>query len=211
VAVAEGIEGGDLDWFFEPWIYHEGEPSYEYGWTWTGPPYILHLSIAQVQSLAYPTYTMPIDVEVTTTSGVEEHVVWNSERAQSYDIPVGAQPTEIRLDRWTWILGDFAESATGVPSQPPAAAFLAQNAPNPFNPETQIRFSLSRPGRCALRVFDAQGRMLRVLQAGPQAAGEQRVSWDGRDDEGRELPSGIYLYQLDGPDGVQQRKMTLLR
>jgi len=211
VAAAEAVYGGDLDWFFEPWLYHEGRPYYEYAWSHDGGfPTTLHLTIHQSQSQDYPTYTMPIDVEVTTTAGTETHVVWDSERVQSFDILVGAEPTGITLDRWDWILADFGELPTGAPDRP-AAVFLAQNLPNPFNPRTDIRFGVSKAGRVALRVFDARGRMLRTLLSERVEAGERVVTWDGRDDHGHDLPSGVYFYRLVGPDGVAERKLTLLR
>jgi aminopeptidase N len=211
VAIAENLSGGDLDWFFEPWIYHEGRPYYHWGWTYSGPPYTLRLSIAQVQSPDYPTYTMPIDVEVTTVSGTQNFVVWDSLRYQSFDLALLSEPTGVTLDPEVWILGDFEEVETSVPAEKAGPAFLAQNTPNPFNPATQIRFGSSRSGRVSLRVFDLQGRMLRTLLAGHVEAGEHIVRWNGKNDAGEALASGVYLYRLVGPDGVRERKMTLLR
>ena len=214
VAAAEAVYGGDMEWFFEPWLYHEGRPQYEFAWSANAsPPYTLHLSVFQTQSLAYPTYSMPMQVEVTTTAGVEEHVIFDTERGQSFDIAVGAEPTLVRLDRWDWILADKTEVQTGLPGgHAGGAAFaLEQNSPNPFNPKTAIRFSVAQPGRVALRVFDERGRMLRTLLNDRVAAGAHSVNWDGRDDLGNSLPSGIYLYRLVAPDGVEQRKMSLIR
>jgi len=90
-------------------------------------------------------------------------------------------------------------------------AALRQNAPNPFNPSTTITFSLAEGGAAELRVFDVRGRNLRVLAAGDLPAGEHSVTWDGRDDDGRPVPSGIYFYKLrcGGFEGLQ--RMVLLR
>jgi len=211
VAAAEAIYGSDLGWFFEPWIYHEGRPYYQFAWTSNDSwPYTVHLTILQLQSQAYPTYTMPIDVEVTTLAGVENHVVWDSLRVQTFDIPVEDEPSIVRLDRWRWILADFDDAPTSAPAGAAAGAFLAQNSPNPFNPSTRIRFGVTQPGRVSLRVFDLRGRMLRSLLSERVDAGEHAVDWDGRDDRGRPLPSGTYFCRLVGPDGVQERKMTLV-
>jgi flagellar hook assembly protein FlgD len=91
------------------------------------------------------------------------------------------------------------------------AAFLAQNRPNPFNPHTSIEFGLSRAGKVALRVFDVHGRMVRTLVRGHLPAGQHTVAWDGTSERGETVPSGLYFYRLVGPEGVTEKRMTLLR
>lgn len=68
--------------------------------------------------------------------------------------------------------------------------------PNPFNPSTRIDYALPQPGRVRLCLYDASGRLLRVLLDGKQEAGPQEVVWDGRDDGGSRLPSGTYFYEV---------------
>ena len=95
---------------------------------------------------------------------------------------------------------------------PPAAARLHQNAPNPFNPRTTIRYDLPvDAGRVRLRLYDAAGRLVRTLVDGPQGAGAQSVVWNGRDDGGRPVATGVYFCELVTPDRRFTRKMTLLR
>ena len=93
----------------------------------------------------------------------------------------------------------------------PEGSQLYPNAPNPFNSETVISWLLMRPGPAQLEVFAMTGQRLAVLQQGPQQAGLHRLHWDGRDDAGRPLASGIYLYRLVTDEGVSTRKLTLLR
>jgi len=101
---------------------------------------------------------------------------------------------------------------TGVPENPAALALrLEQNLPNPFNPKTTIRFSLPSAGDAKLFVFDANGRRVATLVDGPQMAGPQEVIWDGRDDSGQALASGMYFYRLQSTAGEQTRKMLLLK
>ena len=88
---------------------------------------------------------------------------------------------------------------------------LDQNYPNPFNPATVISFSLSRAGDVALDVFDILGRRVTTLADGHWEAGNHRIVWDGRDDEGREVASGIYFYRLHADSFVKTRKMLLLK
>ena len=93
----------------------------------------------------------------------------------------------------------------------PREAELQQNWPNPFNSETVISWFLARPGPARVEVFSLTGQRLAVLRQGPQQAGYHRLHWDGRDDEGRPLGSGVYLYRLVTSEGVLTGKLTLLR
>ena len=88
---------------------------------------------------------------------------------------------------------------------------LQQNVPNPFNSETVISWFLLRPGAAHVEVFALTGQRVAVLHQGPEKAGIHRVHWDGRDDQGRPLASGVYLYRLVTTESVQTRKLTLLR
>jgi hypothetical protein len=104
-------------------------------------------------------------------------------------------------------------STTSDVAPPPGARnALWQNVPNPFNPTTEVRFSLAREERATLAVYDVAGRRVRRLFEGRVAPGTvQRALWDGRDAQGRPLPSGIYLLRLDSPSWRESRKMVLLR
>ena len=106
----------------------------------------------------------------------------------------------------------LAPDLTGLPEEPAAFALrLEQNLPNPFNPQTSIRFSLPAAGPASLRIYDAVGRRVATLLDGPQTAGSQEVVWEGRDDAGNTLPTGMYFYRLHHADGEQTRKMLLLK
>ncbi len=94
---------------------------------------------------------------------------------------------------------------------PPLATHLLGNAPNPFNPQTAVAFSLARGGPVRIDVFDVRGRLVRRLVDGPLPAGPQSVAWDGRDDAGRDLASGTYVARLAADGVVQMDKMLLVR
>lgn len=89
---------------------------------------------------------------------------------------------------------------------PPLAGALAQNAPNPFNPQTEIAFRLDRGAHTVLRVYDARGRAVQTLVAGDLPAGDHVVRFDGRG-----LASGMYVYRLEVDGVAQARKMMLVR
>lgn len=104
-------------------------------------------------------------------------------------------------------------ATTGVDDQPatPQSFALMQNYPNPFNPTTQIRFVLPSSGKARLTIYDILGRRIRTLVDGARPAGEQQVTWDGRDEAGASVASGIYFYRLEASGLTQARKLTLLR
>ncbi|MFC1572076.1 C25 family cysteine peptidase [Candidatus Eisenbacteria bacterium] len=81
---------------------------------------------------------------------------------------------------------------------------------NPFRGSMHIRYDLARPGRVELGVFDLSGRQVRSLVNGDVAAGQQSISWNGKDDRGRELPAGVYMYVLNAADHRAARRMVKL-
>ncbi|MBN2169929.1 MAG: hypothetical protein JW819_01255 [Candidatus Krumholzibacteriota bacterium] len=93
----------------------------------------------------------------------------------------------------------------------PAAGFaLGANHPNPFNPTTRIPFRLAAAGAVDLAVYDVRGRHLRTLVAATLPAGEHAAAWDGRDEAGRALPAGVYLYRLRAQGRAAARRMVLI-
>ena len=88
----------------------------------------------------------------------------------------------------------------------PSTFTLEQNYPNPFNPTTNINYNLSSDGYVSLIVFNAAGQVVKVLHEGFQTKGSFKASFNGA-----ELPSGIYFYQLKTNNGLQARKMSLLK
>ena len=120
------------------------------------------------------------------------------------------------LNGWGWVVDNLQiqpnapTSATGDLA-PARTVLLAQNVPNPFNPTTTIRYQLPGTGKVGLRVYDVRGRLVRRLVDRVENAGDYSVQWDGRDDRGIAVASGAYLYRLETPAGMRQRRMTLIR
>ena len=93
-----------------------------------------------------------------------------------------------------------------------AVAFsLGQNFPNPFEKGTAIRFALPTAEDVNLKVFNVQGRLVRTLLEGHRGAGRHVVNWDGRDDTGNAVASGVYFYRLKAGSREAERRMTYLR
>lgn len=100
----------------------------------------------------------------------------------------------------------------GIAMVPSLRPLLDQNYPNPFAaPATSIPVQLREAADATIVIFDAQGRRVRELFSGRLEAGLHVMSWDGRDDQGFELPSGHYLYRLESGRTVVTRKLTLAR
>jgi len=111
---------------------------------------------------------------------------------------------------------DFAvtgpDDATGVDPLPmPLTDFLSQNHPNPFNPVTTIAFGIKETALVSLRIYDASGRLVRVLVNEVRDANRYQEVWDGRDVSGADSASGVYFYSLTAGSFKESRKMILLR
>jgi hypothetical protein len=111
--------------------------------------------------------------------------------------------------------GPFAvlapQYASGVDGRLPGAPLLAQNAPNPFNPRTTLRFELPQSGPVRLAVFDLAGRLVCTLVDDSLAQGSHEAVWDGRDASGRDVGSGSYLARLVFDGRVETVRMGLVR
>ena len=99
---------------------------------------------------------------------------------------------------------------TGVGATP-GLTELRANHPNPFNPTTTIEYSLALPGRVQIRVYDAAGHQVRTLVDRMEVGGNHQVDFDGRDDHGQALASGVYIYRLESGGVTKSRKMVLLK
>ena len=97
------------------------------------------------------------------------------------------------------------ESAT------PRTFSLGQNYPNPFNSGTVIRFELPEAGETKLTVYNLVGQVVASIVDGTRDAGAYTVRWDGRDEDGRSLATGVYIYRMQSGNDVETRKLLLLR
>jgi hypothetical protein len=106
---------------------------------------------------------------------------------------------------------EYAEAARqGLPLEPYRFA-LRPNYPNPFNPETRIAYTLEIKGRVSVVVFDGLGRKIRTLASDVQGAGGHEAVWNGLDDSGRPVPSGVYICRVRAGEFATSRKMALIR
>jgi len=88
---------------------------------------------------------------------------------------------------------------------------LEQNYPNPFNPETEIRFQIPEASHVVLKIYNMLGQEIRTLIDADYDLGSHRAHWDGKDDQGQAMVSGVYLYRLQAGSFVKAKKMSLMR
>jgi hypothetical protein len=93
----------------------------------------------------------------------------------------------------------------------PIIYFLQQNYPNPFNPETRIRYGIPEAGNVKLTLYSIDGQLVKQLDSGFKEAGYHQVIWDGRNDNGESVSSGVYLYRMDAEKFSDVRKMVFLK
>lgn len=110
-----------------------------------------------------------------------------------------------------WALEDLSSAVTGARPLASRELTLHPNHPNPFNPSTTIRFEIVSRGRASLRVYDVRGALVRTLFDDERDAGAGSAIWDGRDDGGDVVSSGVYFYRLDAGGESRTRKMVLLK
>jgi hypothetical protein len=110
-------------------------------------------------------------------------------------------------------ISDFG-TVTGVNDNPPSYPLsfnLEQNFPNPFNPETRIYFTVPTNSHVKIVIYNSLGQIVRRLVDENYSAGQQIVNWDGRNDFGQVVPSGIYFYRMKAGDYMALKKMMMLK
>jgi hypothetical protein len=115
-----------------------------------------------------------------------------------------------RIDYDPWILSDPFLRLAFI-GDLPIDYCLEPNFPNPFNPQTNISYSLANPGYTTINVFNVLGQKITTLISEYQEAGNYMIVWNGTSSNGEPVSSGIYFYQIKSGDFVESRKMSLLR
>ena len=147
-------------------------------------------------------------------------ITWNRAEVESVLILRGlfGEHVAFRVDAYSNLVGRTFRGIAYLHVTPPtttvlaAAVVLQQNSPNPFNPPTTIRFVTGEDGKVAVRIFSVRGELVRAFGEQWLPRGSHSIGWDGRDDRGQSVSSGIYYAQAASSSGSQDRiKMTLLR
>jgi hypothetical protein len=212
-AVLEGVSGLDLTAFFRQWIYSDYYPVYDFSWNSqpSGAGHQVSVRVAQVQTLG-GLFSMPLDVVIQTASGPVTFVIDVSEEVQWYSFQVDDPVVAVALDPDNWVLREVIDKGvSAVQDVVPDVARLVGNVPNPFNPATEIRFTLPADQAVRLVVYDVSGRLVKTLVDEARPAGDHAARWDGTDRSGRAVASGTYFARLTGRGVNQVRSMALIR
>ncbi len=174
-------------------------------------------------TLVYVPKTSNLSLAVTAKDGsiytLDGGITW---RLISSDLYLGltfASPTAGWATGWaagvSRIMKFNGNLATAVAERPsnsqPQTFDLLQNYPNPFNPETRIKFQVPSVSWVRLEVINVTGQHIATLLEGKRPAGEYEITWDGRNDAGQLVPSGVYLLKMQAGKFIQTRKMVLTR
>ncbi len=110
-------------------------------------------------------------------------------------------------------LNDYLNSDLGTlaVNSVPAEFKMSQNYPNPFNPSTKIMYQLPGKGHVQLEIYNALGKRVKTLVSREEEGGFYTVDWNGKNDNGYNLPSGIYIYRITSGSFVSVKKMTLIK
>jgi hypothetical protein len=122
-----------------------------------------------------------------------------------FEIAEGVVFDGSKLTNFVVALGNLNVEST------PTEFALLQNFPNPFNPETTIKYNLADGKNVSLRIYNVVGQVVRTLVAEQQNAGRYTVRWNGTDDRGVSVSSGIYFYQIAAGDYSDVKKLMLLK
>ena len=129
-----------------------------------------------------------------------------------YTVAFASNPQQV-LARFTNAAEILYPPASGVRTQYSELPeyWLGQNYPNPFNSETRISFGIPKTGYLALTIYNTLGQRIRTVFEGYKEPGYYTLSWDGRDDSGSAVASGLYFYGIQTKDFLQKKKLVLMK
>jgi aminopeptidase N len=214
--ICETVSGRDLSWFFEQWVYRPGRPVYEYRWESSnaGPPFRTVLEISQEntqpENNTLP-YKMPLQIRLAGSGSDTLLTIWDSLPVQEFQFLTDFFPDQLEIDPQEWVLKKLRRIEEGEFSGIPIRFKLSQNFPNPFNATTTILYGVPAPAYVRIEIFDLVGRKVYAPQTEKVYTGFHRFTWDGNDNTGNPLPSGIYFYRFSDGKSSLTRKMLLIR
>lgn len=209
--VCEEKSGLNLSAFFEQWLYYPYFPKYKYNWSSASSEtsgYTLALQINQEQNTTV--YTMPIDVLVTFQDGSDTTiVVHNDAWQQAYSFELSKEPMNVQLDPQHWILREIIWDIKETYS---AILKIGNAYPNPFRDMLHIEivdWSIEAPG---VQVYNLKGQRIKQLLAESRQRPHYFYRWDGRNEQGIPVASGVYFIEAQSTNGSKDlRKIIFMK
>lgn len=241
IAVCEEYYEAPLDWFFQQWIYGEGQPRYRLRWEPETPPYGVDVFVRVniIQEATGPhLFKMPIDLQFHLTDGSEyTAVVWDSLAEQDFLIQLPAGIDSLAIDPDGWLLAQtyYIAQPQAVPDEEIELAALpfslGSPTPNPMTGTTTIPFFINAGARGSfsddlilsscpgLSIFDLNGRRIRHVALTKDGNRRLHYRWDGTSDQGLPAPPGVYFATPDAgaansrtePDSPGSLRILLIR
>jgi hypothetical protein len=193
-----------------------------------GPYEFGSLRRGEIQGFVYDAETgEPVECAMLE---IHDYLPEFSDSVGCFPFPTGPGTFTVRASRWDYdnavIEGVVVEPgqtlALNIPLNPasatdpgsgvvPRPVLELGNFPNPFNPKTKIWYNLPKPGPATVAIYNLRGQVVRTLVDERQEAGQHQVLWNGTDDNGRTVSSGVYLYRLDAGGKHKTEKFLLLK
>ena len=213
---AEKVYGQSLSYFFDEWIYGQGYPDYNVQWNFvknSANTSTITLNISQSININPSFFTMPIQIKIILLNGDTTVTIFNNALVQQFKIGIKGIPLYIIFDPDNLILHDISV-IDSVDLTKPRSFILEQNFPNPFNPSTEIKYSIPVQEKgyipVKLSVFDVTGRLVATLVNEMQPAGNYSVIFTSTKNK-IHLSSGIYIYTLNAGSYFAVKKMVLIK
>ncbi len=159
-----------------------------------------------------------MSVSPLSGSGVLVYVVFIVNGSEGETTPIQFAQIWLNEDPPDVITDGFFEVSPGTdvgdenePAGQPDRLTLFQNYPNPFNPITVIRYALPHECEVEITVYNISGQKVKTLAKQKERAGHRQVIWDGRNDEGEEVATGVYLYKIQAGEFTQSKRMVIIK
>jgi aminopeptidase N len=215
-ADAEKVYGKSLSYFFDEWIFGQNYPDYNVKWNFvknSTNTTTVTLNISQSTNINPQFFTMPIQIKIILLNGDTTVTVFNNAAVQQFKIAINGIPRYIIFDPNNWILHDISV-IDSVDLTKPKLFMLNQNFPNPFNPSTEITYSIPIQEKgyipVKLSVYDITGKIVSILVDELQSAGNYAVIFPSTKNK-IHLSSGIYIYTLRAGLYFAVKKMIMIK
>jgi aminopeptidase N len=220
--VCESVYGETLDWFFNEWIYQAGYPTFDYSWEIRpadGSGASVQMTLRQINPPRIP-FRLPLDFRAEgVSSGTRDTTVWIRRETETFEWRIPFHPDTVILDPENAALAQF-ERKSAIPDtvkEMHEDYSMRPIYPNPFNKNASVIVDSSIPFSIGTRnvrlcVYNLLGLKVRTLASSIRTdAPSFTREWDGSDDSGRSLPSGVYVIRLEGDSVSVERKAVLSR